>query len=348
MAMDALRAGIVVLVPLVRGVWWVYLWAFLLEIGGLIFLPARDASVPDLLEDRQEDLPLANGLVLGTSYGTIPLGAAAFGGIAALESALLGAGGLLGRPFLIVFLLDAATFLVSLAMVARLRVLSAGPLAMPDAMAPHPATGPAGAPAGGFLDALRAPLVRTVVPAVAIVSLGLGTLFSVGIVFVRGVLSATDAEFGVLVALFGVGAAAGLALLQGSRRLDRVRAVRLGVAAQGLVVAMMSLAPGIWVADLGAVAFGAATAVTLASGMAVLQTRLEGSERVLAFAAFHVVIRGALSLAALGAGLAVDLVEAVRWPLVGRLEPARVVLFCSGVLVFAGASLVRAPQEAKA
>ncbi|GIU99463.1 MAG: hypothetical protein KatS3mg014_1079 [Actinomycetota bacterium] len=61
----------------------VYVWAFALEVLGLVFLPARDASVPDLA--GEEDLPLANGLVLASSYGTIPLGAAAFAGLAWLE-----------------------------------------------------------------------------------------------------------------------------------------------------------------------------------------------------------------------------------------------------------------------
>src|SRR5207244_12237917 len=76
LAMDALRAGAIALVPFVHALWWIYLWAFVVEAASLVFLPARDASIPDLV--NEEDLPLANGLVLGSSYGTIPLGAAAF------------------------------------------------------------------------------------------------------------------------------------------------------------------------------------------------------------------------------------------------------------------------------
>src|SRR5437868_6357983 len=48
MAMDLVRVVIVALIPLVRSLWWVYLWAFLLEVAGLLFLPARDAAIPDL------------------------------------------------------------------------------------------------------------------------------------------------------------------------------------------------------------------------------------------------------------------------------------------------------------
>ncbi|HZU80710.1 MAG TPA: MFS transporter, partial [Acidimicrobiales bacterium] len=76
LAMDLGRAVVAGLVPLVSAIWWVYLCALLLELGSVAFLPARDSSIPDLVHD--EDLPLANGLVLASSYGTIPFGAAAF------------------------------------------------------------------------------------------------------------------------------------------------------------------------------------------------------------------------------------------------------------------------------
>ena len=81
-SMDLLRAAMIALVPLVRGLWWVYVWAFMVEVASLVFLPARDASIPDLVDE--EELQVANGFVLGSSYGTIPLGAAVYALIAAL------------------------------------------------------------------------------------------------------------------------------------------------------------------------------------------------------------------------------------------------------------------------
>jgi len=53
------------------------------------------------------------------------------------------------------------------------------------------------------------------------------------------------------------------------------------------------------------------------------------------------VIRLALGVAAVAAGLAGDLLGDVKWPWVGRLEPSRVVLLCSGILVLAVSSVVR-------
>lgn len=323
LAMDAARAAIIAAVPLVRGLWWIYLGAFLLELASLVFLPARDASIPDLA--GEDELPVANGLILASSYATIPLGAAAFGAVAALPGR-----DLLGRPFALVFWVDAVTFLVSFAFVSRLTQLSAAPR-------PTAATGEH----LRFSDAFSLPLVRAVMPAAAAVALGLGALFSLGIVFVREVLHASEAEFGWLIALFGVGAGAGLAVLQAQRRRDTLVQARAGVAFMGAVVAGFSLAPELWIAYVGAGAFGASAAYTLASGMGAIQSSLQDAERVLAFAAFHVVIRVGLAAAAIGAGAAGELVDSVEWPGFGRLEPSRLVLFCSGLLVFSSAALVR-------
>jgi hypothetical protein len=185
--------------------------------------------------------------------------------------------------------------------------------------------------------------VRAVGPAALVTALGLGTLFSMGVVFVQDVLGASTLQFGVLVALFGVGAAGGLAILGAASRAD-FQIVRLCVAAQGVVVAAMSQAPSIFAAFAGAVMFGAATAAGLAAAMSVLQAGLGERDRVLAFTAFHVVIRGGLGLAAIGAGLAGDLLGRLEWPALGTLQPARAVLFVAGLIVAATALFIRLPS----
>jgi MFS family permease len=316
LAMDAARIAIVAVLPLVRELWWVYLWAFMLEVAGLVFLPARDASIPDLVEE--DDLPLANGLVLGSSYGTIPLGAGAFAAIHALTGSAT-----------IAFWIDAATFAVSFWMI---RGISLQPSPAPEGAGP---VGPGADDDVSFRRALRIPLVRSVGPIAFVVSVGLGALFSVGIIFVREVLGATDVEFAVLVALFGVGAGLGLAALHLLGVEPTMPAIRSMVVGQGVVVAGMSLSPTIGLAFVGAVLFGAATASTLATAMSLLQSRLPSVERTLAFTAFHVLIRAGIGAAAIGAGVAADLVDDVELPLVGSVAPARSILVSCGLLVVA-------------
>jgi predicted MFS family arabinose efflux permease len=329
LAMDAVRAGIVIMLPFVRALWWVYLWAVALETASLVFLPARDASIPDLVSEM--DLPTANGLVLGSSYGTIPLGAGAFAAIAALSP---GHGFLASHPFSLVFWFDSLTFMVSFAIIRRMYGLGRR----------QPSAGPQSSE-HGFRKAFRIPLVRLVQLPTASVALGLGCLFSCGIVYVKDILRASNTDFGVLIALFGAGAAFGLVALRALRGVDSLVIARMGVLTQGATIALMSLANTLPLAFLGAAAFGGATALTLSSGMSALQERLTGQDRVLAFAAFHIVIRAGLSISALAAGAATDLLFTVHLPLVGTLQPARLILICAGALVFLTGFLIAPPPQ---
>jgi MFS family permease len=329
LAMDAVRVPFALVLPWVTELWWIYTWALLLEVASLVFLPARDASIPDLQEPGG-DLGVANGLVLGTSYGMIPVGA----GVYALVAVLAGSHADQVGVARIVFLVDAITFVLSYLAIARL----------PEIGSASEAPGEEADGGGGFRDALRLTVVRRMAPIAAVVAAGLGALFSLGVVWVSDVLDASDVEFGLLVACFGVGAGLGLLILRRLGERD-FRVVKVALVAQGGVVATMSLAPTIGFALLGALGFGAATALVLATSMELLQREVEERHRVLAFTAFHVAIRGGLALAAMGAGVAQDAVDAVNWPLVGRFEPAQVVLMASGLLVAAVGLLSRPPPE---
>jgi predicted MFS family arabinose efflux permease len=326
LAMDAIRVPAVAILPWMTHLWWIYIWAFVVELAGMVFLPARDASIPDLVED-EDDLAVANGLVLGTSYGMIPFGA----GLFALVSALTGDASTVDAAR-VIFLVDALTFVVSYLAIARLPELGI-------------AAGEADAAGGRFRDALRLPLVRRLAPVAAVVAFGLGALFSIGIVWVNEVLDASDTEFGLLVACFGVGAAGGLLILRQIERRD-LALIRTLLILLGAVVATMSQAPAIGLALLGALGFGGLCAMVLATSMELLQEHLGDRDRLLGFAVFHVVIRAGLALAAIGAGIASDVLDRVSWPVVGRLDSSQVVLLSSGLLVVAVALIAGRPGGA--
>lgn len=325
LATDLLRAGIVAIIPLIAQLWWIYLWAFVLEAASVIFLSARDAAVPELAE--ADDLPTANSLMLGSSFGSIPVGAGAFAVLTLLPFA--DEGWFASRPHAAVFWIDALTYLVSALLIARMAPLG------------RPAAGPSTVTDVGRLrDAVRIPLVRTIMPAAAAVALGLGALFSLGLSLVRVELEASTLEFGVLIAIFGVGAGAGLILVtrMSGPLLD---VTRRGTIAMGALVACMSLSPVLWLTYLGAFGFGLAATVALTSGMTALQSGTDDSERGVAFAAFHMVIRMALGLAAAGAGAIGDALDVVRIFNTWTLSGTRLVLLASGILVVGSAAAVR-------
>ena len=346
LAMDALRAAIVAVLPLAAALWWIYLWAFLLEVAGLVFLPARDASVPMLIRDGNVNhtadgargnepeprrLERANSLVLATSYGSIPLAAAAF----ALVFFGLQHAGLTGWrvPFLVVFWVDAATFVASYLAIRGIDVTET------DEPAPDGARS-----AGGFIAGLRLPLVRAILPGLGCVTIGIGTLFSVGIAYVEEVLGASGQTLGVLIALFGVGASIPLACRRVIDRLPMILQIRVGIGAQGAVVAVMSVSGELLPSLLGALCFGAAATTALVAAASLLQERLSGTDRDLGFAVVHVTAQAGLAVAALAAGAATDLAPSVHWPVIGLLAPQQLVLLGAGAVLVGGGFLVHEPR----
>jgi dTMP kinase len=312
LAMDLLRTGVVVAIPMVRNVAWVLVWVFVLESATLIYLPARDALVPELVERR--DLRLANGLVLGAQYGGLPLGAGLFAATVAVTSGLaVVPGGRLGP----VFFVDALTFLGSFVLIRSI----SSPAVQVDA---------AGRDVR-FRDAVSIPLVRSALIPVAGVAAGLGTVFSVGIVFVQDTLGAGDTEFALLIILFGVGALIGLGLVQVAASGDPFRDVRIGVLSLGVILALMGMSPSVSTTLLGAVAFGAAAIAAIVSAVSGLQLALPERQRLLAFTAFHIAVRVALGIGAVVAGGVADVLT--RW---GVVDPVRLVLGGAGVMVAAG------------
>lgn len=330
LTMDLLRAALVVLIPFVDALWWVYLWAFLTELANLIFLPARDAAIPDLVE--RDQLPSANGLVLVSSYANIPIGAAAFAGLMQMPAAF---GGVLAdNPFAVVFFVDALTYLVSFAFIRRIDLGRRGDVEVPDEEG-------GGSSIRSFLEAFRYPLLRAVLPGLSTVVVGIGALFSLGIVYVDEVLGASDMAFGLLIAIFGVGAAGSVWWVQKQQGRELIVVVRVAVLAMGGMLSTMALISDLLWSYVVAVPFGAAAAGALVGALTFLQEELEGHRRVLGFAAFHMIFRFGMSIAAIGAGFVVTRVPAMRWVVVGEVAPTSVVLFAAGVLVALGGVAIR-------
>ncbi|OLT38259.1 hypothetical protein BJF79_27610 [Actinomadura sp. CNU-125] len=335
---DLVRAGMAVTLPLLPFLWWVYFWAFLIEVVGLIFLPARDAAVPFLIEDDEEEhdtgtLEVANGITMATSYGMIPVGAGAFGLILWASNQ---AGWEGHWRYVVVFWFNALTYLASYLAVRAIPDLGPGPH---ERRATERETGTQ----RGFVAALRLPTVRGVLPGVAVIALGLGALFSLGVVFVQDVLDAGAVGFGVLVVLFGVGALIGLLLVH-RKGWDLLSQIRTGTVVQGVVIALMGLLGSVGWSFAGAVLFGAGATSALVGGITYLQERLGGSDRNLALTAFHATLRFGLALAALLSGLAADLLDGADATPFG-MAPAQFVLMLSGLVVLAGTFLVRSPKE---
>jgi dTMP kinase len=115
-AADLARAVLIASIPWVHNLFELYLVSAAMEMLGQLWVPSKDATIPNLV--GRDQLMAANQLSLVATYATFPLG----GGLVALLAIpahfLSGAFPILkAKPVTLAFFVDAATFLFSAAMV---------------------------------------------------------------------------------------------------------------------------------------------------------------------------------------------------------------------------------------
>ncbi len=121
---DIGRAGLLVLLPFWSSIWGLVVLSFVIEILTLLWTPAKDATLPNIVKDPDQ-LASANSLGLVAAFGTFPLGAALFALIALPAHWLAGFDALhvlsVKQSSLAIWV-DAATFLVSAFLISRLHL----------------------------------------------------------------------------------------------------------------------------------------------------------------------------------------------------------------------------------
>ena len=116
---DISRGVMYALMPFIGVLWGIYVLSFFIESLALLWAPAKDSSIPNLVPRRQ--LVNANTVGMATTYGTLPLGGIIFTLLAGLATAI---GKQVpyfadNKEFLALWL-DGASFVFSAYMVSRL------------------------------------------------------------------------------------------------------------------------------------------------------------------------------------------------------------------------------------
>jgi dTMP kinase len=291
---DVGRAILLALLPFFHNLIELVLISFLIEILTLMWSPAKDASVPNVVDADQ--LASANSLGLVAAYATFPLGAALFAALAGISKWLghfhtLHA--LHANQSSLAIWVDGASFLVSAWLIAH--------LALPEEDRHAPRRIDWGATYRDIVEGMRFirsdPLVRGVMIGLAGGLLGGGAVIPLGPLLSKQVLGGGDGGFGLLITALGVGAAIGvLTLLWLQRRLPRATVFTVAIVACGssIIVAasVSSLAPA-----MVAAAFVGATAGTgYVTGFTVLQENVADEMRGRIFATLYTVVRLCLLL----------------------------------------------------
>ncbi len=296
----ALRAVLFASIPLVGALWWLLLATLLVEAVNLVWLPTKDALIPDLVpRDQLED---ANRLNLATSYGAALPAAALFTGLSSLATALDGTWAWLdGNPADLAMWVNAVLLALAAGLASTLRDLPR------SASAGDGAQSVLGSIVAGWSYIARTPLVRGLVGGIVGAFAAGGVVIGLARVYVSD-LGAGDPGYGVLFGAVFLGLAGGMWFgPRVNRRVPRHRLFGLSIAAAGLPLVGVAVSPHLIVSAVLAVALGACAGVGWITGYTLLGLEVEESVRGRTFAfvqsAIRLVLAAVLAVAPLIAGL---------------------------------------------
>jgi dTMP kinase len=291
-AADVGRGAMYAMMPFLGAVFPVLVLSFFIECLSLLWTPARDASLPNLVPRRQ--LANANSLGLLSSYGTLPLG----GAIALLLATVSAA---LGQqvPYFkdhtesLALWLDAGTFTFSAVMVAG--VAMRGPTAAVEARLDLRRVWTDMKDGVRFL--LSNPLTRAMAPGILAAFMATGAVLSLGSTFAASTLGAKTAGWPILVTAFGAGMASGIVSLNFvGKMLDRELVFSYSFLVAAVALAFLAVMPNISTAALATAGLGYATGVMWVTGYTLLQENVADEFRGRTFGSITVVSRLSLLL----------------------------------------------------
>ncbi len=324
---DIGRAVLVLTLIFVDSVLGLVVLSAILEMFSLLFQPAKEATVPNLVDE--ESLATANSLSLSAAYGTFPLGAGiiwAMGFLPRIESTLAVTTAEIGA-----FVFDAVTFGLSALLLVGLRV----PTSRHDTHGREEQTTAVTDLIDGvkFVAADRG--IRPVVFGMGLALLGGGVLIVLGNPFAMEVLDADERGFYIILFALGTGAAVGMGVIGvlGSRtvRPSILFSLSLLLIGGGLMAA--SAITTVFGAAAWIFAVGLGTGAAYVMGFTHLQTEVDDDYRGRAFAATLAVLRLGLLLSM---AAAIPLKTLFQGRLPGILSDGiRAVMLLGGAVVLA-------------
>ncbi len=292
---DVARGLLILTLPFLKNFYLLIAVAFVLETFSLLFMPAKDASVPNIVDEK--DVLVANSLSGTTNYATMILGSGAAGAVLAAAEAAIQRVPILSTAFgeqfagtSAAFLLDSLTFFISALTVAFISMKREIPVSAEGARMDIRRDFASGAEL-----IRRNPLVRPMLMSVGIAILGGGSIYALGVDYSNRVLNVGNAGFGFLLAALGVGLVIGAALASMLGRLfpkDRLFSSSLFFLGSFLLI--FSLVPIYEVSIATLVIAGMSLATLQVTGYTLIHENLPDEVRGRVFGVMESIIRVSL------------------------------------------------------
>ncbi len=282
---DIGRAVLVLTLIFIDSVLGLVVLSAILEMFSLLFQPAKEATVPNLVPE--EALPTANSLSLSAAYGTFPIGAGiiwAMGFLPRLETDLA-----VTTAEIAAFVFDAVTFGLSALLLVGLSV----PTSRHDTEGRREEKSALTDLVDGVKLVAADKAIRPIVLGMGLALLGGGVLIVLGNPFAIEVLDADERGFYIILFALGTGAALGMGVIGvlGSRIVRPSILFSFSLVVIGGALMAASSITTVFGATAWIFAVGLGTGAAYVMGFTHLQTEVDDDYRGRAFAATLAVLR---------------------------------------------------------
>lgn len=303
---DLARAVLVVMLPFAGNLFFICILVFIIETFTIIYGPAKDASIPDLVPVEQ--LTNANSLNMLTLYASMAFGTSIAGSIIGFISWL----GRVNPDFMgkidpnkAAFFVDSLTFIASAFLIYHIsfrKISREKKVKMTTSQVRRDFR-------EGFRYLWSQPLTRAVLVLTLTCFLGGGTIYVLSVGFVRYVLGGSGTTFMYILTtlLFGI---MGGSLLAGvlKNRFRKEKVMGLAIAGFGVGVVLFSLVTVRWFSFLVAFAGGTCMGYAIVGMVTLLHETLDEEYRGRAFATIQVIMRASIFVSIMVAGPLADLI----------------------------------------
>ena len=355
---DVGRGLVLATLPFVSTIPGLFFASLLLEVFTLMWSPAKEASVPNMV--RPEFLANANSLSLVAAYGTFPIGSALFAFLATVAKWLAHIDALYALKVdqeTVAIYFDVLTFFASAVMISTLAL----------SRAERTVTGKGGidfrrtfrelAEGGRFIR--DSTVVRAVLLGIGTGLIGGGMVVPLGPVASDRIYGAGTAGFGLLLAALGFGVAAGIiGLSVVQKRVPHERIFVVSVLGAGASLVGAACMSNLTLALVFTAGLGLCAGSVYILGFTILQTNVEDELRGRIFALLYTLVRFCLLLAFTLAPVVSRVLDGVSAHLFDRsvslggfsvaLPGVRITLWLGGVIILVAGLLAHRGLRAAA
>jgi dTMP kinase len=334
---DLIRCALFLSIALVGTWWWLLGANFLIGSTAMMWIPAKDSAIPNLLR-RKDQVETANQLGLVMTYGVAVVSAAGlFSIVTGLGSTLRlwdGAGAALGAAKIIVIINGLLYLAAAIIVATRIPELS-GRAQVSTTHKSEDARSWFAMFSDGLRFARKTPLIRGLMYGLIGAFAAGGAVIGTAQRYATSLLGG-DSTFSMLFVALFVGLGAGMATAPRlARRMSHNRLFGVAIVSAGIALALVALSPHLTISLITVAIVGACAGVAFLTGITIIGSQVEDAIRGRINALYQSLMKVVLFASALAVPVLVGLVQPHQINVFGeamQVDGTRPVMLGAGIL----------------